>query len=270
MNILLIISLLFFFSPLIQETGKGKFPEFSEREVGTKHLLNYNLEDLKIIRNEIFARHGYIFKDYELRNYFSQQAWYKPEFEDVTEKLTEIEKRNIINLKRFEEFLSRHTEKERLQIHTVVGKWNAKEGFLSDQGWDSFYLDIDGRMSRNFWFGSKFQKYTIDKTKIEVGHDGTWDICGDTIFFTIQTRVVDKIKKWKKDDIDGWTYPQPEKRITVKVSPIEKEKLVINKIDTVIFKRKTIHNTDIIDTVVELKTSKENYVKMVNGPYSDD
>lgn len=35
-------------------------------------------EDLEYGRNEIFARHGYIFKTEKFKNYFSQKSWYKP------------------------------------------------------------------------------------------------------------------------------------------------------------------------------------------------
>ena len=31
-----------------------------------------------IARNEIYARHGYIFNDPDLKAYFSKKSWYKP------------------------------------------------------------------------------------------------------------------------------------------------------------------------------------------------
>lgn len=50
-------------------------------------MLNYSKEELeqypKIIlylaKNEIYAKHGYIFSDMDLQNYFMGQVWYKPE-----------------------------------------------------------------------------------------------------------------------------------------------------------------------------------------------
>lgn len=49
-------------------------------------------------KNEIYARHGYIFKDEELNNYFKGCVWYKPittaeEFDDSV--FNEIEKENL-------------------------------------------------------------------------------------------------------------------------------------------------------------------------------
>jgi hypothetical protein len=54
------------------------------------------------MRNEIFARHGYIFKTNDMKLYFESQAWYSPKYEDVTSFLTEIEKGNIELIKRYE------------------------------------------------------------------------------------------------------------------------------------------------------------------------
>jgi hypothetical protein len=47
--------------------------------------------DLKLMRNEVYARHGYIFKDAELKAYFGAQSWYKPNPSFKTEQLSEFE-----------------------------------------------------------------------------------------------------------------------------------------------------------------------------------
>lgn len=55
-------------------------------------------EDLDIMRNEIFARHGYKFRSEKWQRYFGSKDWYMPEFDDVTDKLTAIEVVNLFNL----------------------------------------------------------------------------------------------------------------------------------------------------------------------------
>ncbi len=60
------------------------------------------LRDLKIMRNEIFARHGYIFKTADMINHFSNESWYKPMYNDVTSKLSYIEKTNVNFIKSYE------------------------------------------------------------------------------------------------------------------------------------------------------------------------
>ncbi len=40
-------------------------------------------EELRLARNEIYARHGRKFKDVGLKDYFSSKSWYTPERDDV-------------------------------------------------------------------------------------------------------------------------------------------------------------------------------------------
>lgn len=58
--------------------------------------------DIYILRNLIFARHGYTFRDKQLRSYFEQQSWYIPVKSDIQAELTKVEKKNIALLLRYE------------------------------------------------------------------------------------------------------------------------------------------------------------------------
>ena len=58
--------------------------------------------NLRIMRNEIFARYGYQFNT-EIGSYFADQEWYSPQSSDVTGKLTEIERINIAMILKVEE-----------------------------------------------------------------------------------------------------------------------------------------------------------------------
>lgn len=81
----------------------GNYPEASLTYLNRSDLAGMSKYSLKIMRNEIFARHGYIFKTYEMRNYFSNQSWYIPRYDNVDEFLTSIEKANIDLIKSFEQ-----------------------------------------------------------------------------------------------------------------------------------------------------------------------
>ena len=63
---------------------------------------NLKRGDLTIIRNTIYARHGYSFKFRPLRIFFDAQDWYIPVHSDIKSEFTEIEKRNIRLLLSFE------------------------------------------------------------------------------------------------------------------------------------------------------------------------
>ena len=67
-------------------------------------LKNLRKLDLEIIRNTIFARHGYAFKKETFRNFFDPVEWYVPVADDVNAVLTNVEKTNIILLQRFEKY----------------------------------------------------------------------------------------------------------------------------------------------------------------------
>jgi hypothetical protein len=60
--------------------------------------------DLQIIKNTIFARHGYAFKKQTFRNFFDPVEWYVPVKNNVDNDLTAIENKNIVLLDRFTKY----------------------------------------------------------------------------------------------------------------------------------------------------------------------
>ncbi len=58
------------------------------------------LDRLRLMRNEIYARHGYIFQDRKLQAYFDTKNWYHRVSRDV--KLNNTEQYNVDALKRIE------------------------------------------------------------------------------------------------------------------------------------------------------------------------
>ncbi len=59
-------------------------------------------DDLRLARNEIFARHGYVFKSDELESYFSEKSWYFPD-PYYDESLSKIEEYNVKLIEEMEE-----------------------------------------------------------------------------------------------------------------------------------------------------------------------
>ena len=65
--------------------------------------------DLEVIRNSIYARHGYSFKNRRMRYIFDSYVdWYMPVSTDIRSKLTDLEKANIELLKRYEQHADRY------------------------------------------------------------------------------------------------------------------------------------------------------------------
>lgn len=87
---------------VISSMTPGMYPELSERRIKDSEIQGASKHDLRLMRNEIFARHGYIFKSPDLREYFSGYDWYKPRYDNVEDRLSEIEKYNIELIKKYE------------------------------------------------------------------------------------------------------------------------------------------------------------------------
>lgn len=73
-----------------------------EREVTSDDLIGMDSGELRIMRNWIYARHGYIFKSKDLRDYFGGFSWYSPRYTDVSAMLSKLEKKNVEHIKQYE------------------------------------------------------------------------------------------------------------------------------------------------------------------------
>lgn len=76
----------------------------STKELQVTDLKNLKKLDLEIIRNTIYARHGFTFGKKSVRQFFDFIEWYVPISHNVEAKLTKLEIKNIALLKRFEKY----------------------------------------------------------------------------------------------------------------------------------------------------------------------
>lgn len=89
-------------APAPQTAWGGRWPWTSQRLIQPGELAGLSPGELELMRNEIYARRGWIFRRPDLRNYFQSQSWYRPMGDNayysnrqVEAELTPIEKRNI-------------------------------------------------------------------------------------------------------------------------------------------------------------------------------
>lgn len=85
-------------------TTDGRYAFASENMLNIAEIENMTKTDLRMMRNEIYARHGYSFKMKDMRAYFENQDWYMPMNTDVRNMLTPIEKKNEELIKRYEKY----------------------------------------------------------------------------------------------------------------------------------------------------------------------
>jgi len=89
-------------APAPQASRGGQWPWTSQRPIRPAELEPLSLGELEIMRNEIYARHGWIFRRADLRNHFESQPWYRPRSgnafytnRQVEAELSPIERRNL-------------------------------------------------------------------------------------------------------------------------------------------------------------------------------
>ncbi len=81
----------------------------SMQQLTGANIENMYKADLEILRNSIYARHGYSFKNKRIRYVFDHHVdWYIPVSTDVRATLTPLEVANIDLIKRYEEHADRY------------------------------------------------------------------------------------------------------------------------------------------------------------------
>lgn len=76
--------------------------ELSTRPVSRRLLDGLFLEDARKLRYEIYARHGKVFKDRWLQNYFTSFPWYKPDPRYKDSVLSAVERQNVASILAYE------------------------------------------------------------------------------------------------------------------------------------------------------------------------
>lgn len=89
-------------------TETGRYPYASTGILAEEDVANMAKADLRMMRNEIYARHGYAFKMKDMRAYFDNQDWYMPMNTDIRNMLTEVEKKNVELIKRYEKYAAEY------------------------------------------------------------------------------------------------------------------------------------------------------------------
>lgn len=86
-----------------KETPHGKWPQGSTRLLTRQFLSTLSKDDLRLLQDEILARHGITFKDKERQDYFEAQPWYKPSTDYGFWEVTDIEDQNNRTIEMFEQ-----------------------------------------------------------------------------------------------------------------------------------------------------------------------
>ncbi|MBQ3563825.1 MAG: YARHG domain-containing protein [Clostridia bacterium] len=94
---------------LMANSAEYMIPESNSVKLYENDLFDYTKTQLTIARNELLARHGYVFKDSDLRTYFYSKPWYVPSVlgtEFNFSVLNDVETKNVSMVKRVEKVAS--------------------------------------------------------------------------------------------------------------------------------------------------------------------
>ena len=95
-------------TPVVEPSNPSK----DDYLAGTRRLTYADIagkskQELRIMRNEIFARHGYRFGRYDLQSYFERKSWYQPVTENganlYNNHFSQIERDNVNFLREAEQ-----------------------------------------------------------------------------------------------------------------------------------------------------------------------
>lgn len=144
--------------------------EFVIFDSGTKVLTqqdtaNLSTEELMYARNEIYARHGYIFTDPDIKSYFERKSWYKPKY----------------TKEQFSDTLFNTTEVQNIQF--LLSQENAGDGLALYQG-DGYSFEYPADWQDKLVFEpTQVGVAGVLKEQYELRHSGQSDLYGD--IFTI-------------------------------------------------------------------------------------
>ena len=147
-----------YFSNPLDDVFFGNYTQASIEKLTTDQLKDLSKNKLIIMRNEIFARYGFIFKEGgEMDSYFKKQKWYKGEHHNVDKFLTSLEKENIQLIKKMEENVVHQTSN--FTIEKLPKKW--------------FRLDPETKNSEEYvindWCEAEIEQLLVEQDK-----EGNW------------------------------------------------------------------------------------------------
>lgn len=143
-------------------------------------LEKLNLNELAILRNAIYAKHGYVFSNQEYTEYFQKFDWYEPTSQDFELSLTNTDNKNIKNITDLEKRL------KKLQFKS------SKLGFSISFpiSWEGRYRIVEENWGLIVYFkpskipieyGGEF--FLIVNMEDKVFHQGQYDTVSTKTFF---------------------------------------------------------------------------------------
>lgn len=157
-------------------------------------------EELRVLRNMIYARHGNIFTSEDLTVYYSNFPWYVPSKKVSDSELSESELQLIERIRLFE---TRDERKTNMKLPGVEGLW--QNTWIMAAGWsDRFAFYSDGRLEFRF---SQMYVFPVAQT-----YKGTYQVKGNVLVFTVDEISYSEAVPEYRRLTDYWDFESMEGR----------------------------------------------------------
>lgn len=158
------------------------FPDSDKKYLTEDEILKVNVNTLRIARNEIFARHGYIFNSADLQKHFESTSWYKGTVKadkfNSDKEFNDFEKKNVALIKKIEDKINGVTTAK--SFTGITGEYQC--GSDMDAGIISVYDIRDGFVYMDI--GTHEYPYLLENVKGEIIDDHTVTYRGMTFIWT--------------------------------------------------------------------------------------
>jgi hypothetical protein len=140
--------------------------EFLNYVLKKYQLYSLNKQELRILRNCIYAKHGYIFSDITLSELFKKYPWYTEKSRNVDDLLLDVDKYNIKLIQLVEKTINTESHNP-INENELVGMWHIMP--IVGSGYSERYF---------FYKNGKFafKNNQMDGSTRLVGFNGTWKI----------------------------------------------------------------------------------------------
>jgi hypothetical protein len=129
--------------------------------------------NLGLLRNMIYARHGYRFSSPDITAFFSRFGWYKPMYNDVERFLTDIDKRHIQIIQSFENM---NENLPNIVLSNSTGFWHDSPAVAASYG-ERFIFHPNNRLE--FYFSN------MKNMPIASRLNGSYVIKGNVLIYSV-------------------------------------------------------------------------------------
>jgi hypothetical protein len=144
-----------------------------EPELDIFSLSQLDNRSLRLLRNMIYARHGYRFSSPDLTAFFSRFDWYNPGFDNVDRFLTDADKFRIQIIQSFE---NRNENSPNVVLNNPIGFWNGSP-VIADGFGQRFIIHTNNRLE--FYFPS------MQNMPIASHLNGSYEIRGNVLIYSV-------------------------------------------------------------------------------------